>query len=64
MKKKLAFALACVLLLGSLAGCGSKKEETSGDSAGTIKIGYFGPADRRHGTGRPGCAERRANRCE
>lgn len=43
MKKKLAFALACVLLLGSLAGCGSKKEETSGDSAGTIKIGYFGP---------------------
>ena len=42
MKKKLCLMLACVLLLTSLVGCGSK-EESSGDDTGTIKIGYFGP---------------------
>lgn len=45
MKKKICLALACVLMLTSLAGCGGQKEaNTNGTSSSeTIKIGYFGP---------------------
>ena len=42
MKKKLCLAMACMLLLTSLVGCGSQSSGEESNSS-TIKIGYFGP---------------------
>lgn len=47
MKKKICLALCGVMLLGGLAGCGSKETPGAADPGGSdtdpIKIGYFGP---------------------
>lgn len=43
MKKKICLALACMLLLTSLAGCGSQGDSSEDSASSTIKIGYFGP---------------------
>nr|WP_326214399.1 ABC transporter substrate-binding protein [uncultured Oscillibacter sp.] len=43
MKKKICLALACMLMLTALAGCGSQGSSSEDSASSTIKIGYFGP---------------------
>lgn len=43
MKKKICLALACMLMLTALAGCGSQGSSSEDSASSTIKIGYFWP---------------------